>query len=140
MAKAEPKTRPTSQSVEEFLNSVSDTRQREDAFRVMEIFERVTGEAPVMWGSAIVGFGRCTLKYASGRELDWPITGFSPRKGNLTLYVIDGSERQHDLLSRLGPHKTGKVCLYIKRLSEVDENVLEELIADSVRHVDGKAE
>lgn len=140
MAKADVKTRPTGASVVEFLDRVADERQRGDAFRVLGMFERITGEEPVMWGPAIVGFGSRAIKYADGRELDWPIAAFSPRKANLTLYVICGSPDQPTLLARLGKHTSSVACLYIKKLADVDEGVLEELIADSVRHVRSKGE
>ncbi len=132
MAKSELKTKQTDESVEEFLNAVADEQQRVDAFRVLEIFKRVTGEEPKMWGPAIIGFGHRVLKYDSGRELDWMVTGFSPRKSNLTLYVNDSTGRSEDLMSQLGKHKTGKGCLYIKKLADVDESVVEQLIVRSV--------
>ncbi len=131
MGKTEIKTRPTAASVEEFLNGVSDETRRADAFRVLEMFERVTGEKPVMWGPAIVGFGSVPVRYADGRELDWMMTGFSPRKQNMTLYVVNGSPKQAGLLGKLGPHSTGKCCLYIKRLADVDERVLEKIVEDA---------
>lgn len=134
MAKTEIKTRPTEASVDAFLNSVADEQQRAESFRILDIFKRVTGEEPVMWGPAIVGFGSRPLKYASGRELDWMITGFSPRKGNHTLYVLGGSKKQKELLANLGKHKTGKSCLYIERLSDVDEAIVEQLIAEAIKH------
>jgi hypothetical protein len=133
MARAEPKTRETGASVEEFLNSVADAERRADGFAVLEMYRRATGEEAKMWGPAIVGFGHRVIKYASGRELEWPVAAFSPRKTNMTLYVLDGSPGQARLLERLGPHKTGKGCLYIKRLSDVDAGVLERIIRDSVR-------
>lgn len=133
MAKTEIKTRPTEASVEAFLNSVADERQRAESFRILEMFKRVTGEEPVMWGPAIVGFGSRPLRYASGRELDWMITGFSPRKGNHTLYVLGGSKKQEKLLAKLGKHKTGKSCLYIRRLADVDEAIVEQLIAEAIK-------
>lgn len=134
MAKTEIKTRPTEASVEAFLSSVADEQQRAESFRILEMFKQVTGEDAVMWGPAIVGFGSRPLKYASGRELDWMITGFSPRKGNHTLYVLSGSKKQNELLAKLGNHKTGKSCLYVKRLSDVDESILEQLIAEAIKH------
>lgn len=134
MAKTEIKTRPTDTSVEAFLNSVADEQQRAESFRILEMFKRVTGEEPVMWGPAIVGFGSRLIKYESGRELDWMITGFSPRKGNHTLYVLCGSKKEEALLAKLGKYKTGKSCLYIKRLSYVDEAVVEQLIAEAIKH------
>jgi len=135
MAKAYVKTRPTGASVVEFLESVADERRRGDAFRVLGMFERITGEEPVMWGPAIVGFGSRAIKYADGRELDWPVAAFSPRKSSLTLYVICSSLNQPKLLERLGKHTSSVACLYIKKLADVDARVLEELIADAVRHV-----
>jgi hypothetical protein len=135
MAKAEVKTRPTDASVAEFLNGITDERRRADAFKLLEIYRRITGEAAVMWGPAIVGFGGRVLKYADGRELEWPIAAFSPRKTSLTLYVICDSPNQPKLLSKLGKHTSSVACLYIKKLSDVDETVLEELIADSVAYV-----
>ncbi len=134
MAKTEIKTRPTDTSVEAFLNSVADEQQRAESFRILEMFKRVTGEEPVMWGPAIVGFGSRLIKYESGRELDWMITGFSPRKGNHTLYVLCGSKKEEAQLAKLGKYKTGKSCLYIKRLSDVDEAVVEQLIAEAIKH------
>lgn len=139
MAKTKVKTRPTEASVEEFLNSVADERKRADAFRVLEMFERITGDKPVMWGPAIVGFGTYTVKYADGRELDWLRTGFSPRKANLTLYVICRSPNQPGLLARLGKHTSSVSCLYIKRLADIDEKVLEEIIADTVQYMRRKS-
>ena len=133
MAKSELKTKESDASVEGFLDSISDEGRRADAFRVLEIFRRVTGEEARMWGPAIVGFGHRVLKYDSGRELDWMVTGFSPRKANMTLYVIDGTQKQAELLAKLGKYTTGKVCLYIKRLSDVDENVLEQIVRDSLK-------
>ncbi|MEQ1763067.1 MAG: DUF1801 domain-containing protein [Pyrinomonadaceae bacterium] len=138
MSKVELKTKATDASVDDFLNSVSDEQQREESTRLLKIFERVTGEAPKMWGPAIVGFGTRTLRYDSGREMDWMVTGFSPRKGNLTLYIMDGFDRYDEMLAALGKHKTGKSCLYVKRLSDIDQSVLEQLIAASIKHITGE--
>ena len=134
MAKNEIKTRPTEESVVDFLNSVPDERRRTDAFKLLETYQRVTGEEAVMWGPAIVGFGSQVIKYADGREVDWPIAAFSPRKTNLTLYVICDSPNQPELLEKLGKHTSSVACLYIKKLADVDEKVLEELIADAVAY------
>lgn len=117
------------------MNSVADEQQRADSFRVMEIMRRLSGEVPKMWGPAIVGFGSIQLKYATGRELDWMLVGFSPRKTSLTLYIVDGFAKYDDLMAKLGKHKTGKSCLYIKKLSDIDQGVLEELISSSLEHV-----
>jgi len=130
MAKAELKTKETNDSVDDFLNGVGDEQQRADARKVLEMMRRATGDEPKMWGSAIIGFGsRVYTSPATGREVDWMKIGFSPRKGNLSLYILHGSADQSKLLEKLGKHKTGKGCLYVKRLADVDENVLEKVIA-----------
>lgn len=135
MAKVELKTKESDASVEDFLNSLTDEKRRSDAFRVLEIYKRVTGKEPRMWGPAIIGFGHQILTYPNGRTLDWMEAGFSPRKHNLSLYVICGSKRQPDLLKKLGKHTTSSAsCLYIKRLSDVDEKVLEEIIKDAFEY------
>lgn len=139
MAKAELKTQETEASVEEFLNSVENPERRSDAFRVLEMFKRVTGEEPKMWGPAIVGFGHRVLKYESGREFDWMDAAFSPRKANMTLYVICDSPKQPALLAKLGKHTSSVSCLYIKRLSDVDEKVLESIVKDSHKHLKGRS-
>jgi hypothetical protein len=132
---AELKTQKTDASVEEFLRGVADEQQREDAFRVLKLMREVTGEAPAMWGGSIVGFGNYRCKYESGREVDWFLTGFAPRKGNLTLYLMPGLDQLAPLLKKLGKHKTGKGCLYIKRLADIDWPTLGELIRGSVAHL-----
>ncbi|MEI6621020.1 MAG: DUF1801 domain-containing protein [Actinomycetes bacterium] len=128
---AEPKTRPTGADVDAFLSEVPDDTRRNDATALSELMQRITGEKPVMWGPAIVGFGSRQLKYASGRELDWPRVAFSPRKANLTLYLTFDFAEFADQLARLGKHTNGKGCLYIKRLADVDQTVLAELIKDA---------
>jgi Domain of unknown function (DU1801) len=126
------KTLPNDASAEDFLNAVEDETQRKDSFKLLELFKRVTGKEPVMWGTAIVGFGKYHYKSErSSQEGDWPLAGFSPRKQNLTLYVMPGFNKLEDLLEKLGNHKTSKACLYIKRLSEVDMSVLEQIVARS---------
>ncbi|MCK6630390.1 MAG: DUF1801 domain-containing protein [Anaerolineae bacterium] len=129
---AELKTKPTGQSVEAFLQEVSDEQKRQDCFTVLELMRRITGEEPKMWGSSMVGFGRYHYKYSSGQEGDYFLTGFSPRKQNLTLYIMAGFEQYEPLLQKLGKHTTGKSCLYIKRLKDVDLPTLEELIRQSI--------
>ena len=138
MAKYEPKTRETDASVEDFLNSVKNKERREDAFRVLEMYKRATGLPPKMWGTAIIGFGTRPIKYADGSEMDWPMAAFSPRKQNMTIYAVNGSAKQPELLAKLGKHSTSKACLYIKRLADVDEKVLEHIIKDSFIHVEKK--
>jgi hypothetical protein len=134
MAKtAELKTKVNESSVTGFLNGVEDEQKRKDSFEILRMIEQVTKEQPKMWGTSIVGFGSYHYKGKSGREGDWMIIGFSPRKQNLTLYLPGGLEHFQGLLSKLGKHSTGKGCLYIKRLSDVDVEVLKELIATSYK-------
>lgn len=125
---AELKTKKNNASVEGFLNSVKDKQKREDSFAILKMMQEATGETPAMWGPGIVGFGNIHLKYPSGRELDWMKIGFSPRKQNLTLYVLGNDAGQRALLQKLGKHKTGQSCLYINKLSDVDTNVLKKII------------
>lgn len=132
---AELKTKPTGQSVERFLKSISDKARREDCFTLLELMRQVTKAEPRMWGTSIVGFGSYHYKYRSGREGDWLLTGFSPRKQNLTLYIMAGFQGYGDLLKALGKHKTGKSCLYVNRLEDIDLPRLERLIRESVKHV-----
>lgn len=126
------KTRPTGASVEAFIEAVEHPRRREDARTLLELMHRVTGEEPVMWGPSIVGYGSYHYRYASGQEADWPVVGFSPRKQNLSIYIMTGFEASDALLSRLGKHKTGKSCLYVNKLADVDLEVLETLVRASV--------
>lgn len=128
------KTAPTVVSVDDFLATLSDQRQAEGR-QVIEIMQEVTGEPPVMWGPSIIGFGTHHYIYESGREGDSPLAGFSPRKANLVIYVDDDATRYQALLDKLGPHTTGKVCIYIKRLAAVDLDVLREIIVASCDHV-----
>ena len=132
---AEPKTKPTGASVKEFLNQISDKERREDCFTVAKLMEEVTGAKPKMWGPSIVGFGTYHYKYASGREGDWPVTGFSPRKNDLTLYIMMGFEQHRELMDQLGKHKTAKSCLYIKRLADVHLPTLKKLLKVSVKQL-----
>lgn len=130
---AELKTKPTGRSVGAFLKSIVPEERRRDCAKLAAMMRRVTGEKPRLWGTGIVGFGTYHYKYATGREGDWFRTGFAPRRNDLTLYVMSGFNRHADLLARLGKYKTGTACLYIKRLADVDETALTELIARSVR-------
>ena len=132
---AENKTQPTDADVEAFLNAVDNERKRADSFAILKMMKEVTGEEPVMWGPSIVGFGSVHYKYASGHEGDMGLTGFSPRKANLTLYITDGFDKYGDLLARLGKHKTSVSCLYINKLADVDQDVLRELVRRSVEHM-----
>jgi hypothetical protein len=131
----ELKTKPNEQSVEEFLNSIEDDEKRQDCFTLVEIMEQATQTPPQMWGTSIVGFGSYHYKYASGREGDWFLTGFSPRKQNLTLYIMGGLEPHDALLKKLGKHTTGKACLYIKRIEDIDLPTLKKLIQQSVKRM-----
>ncbi|MGN9889649.1 DUF1801 domain-containing protein [Micromonospora sp. L31] len=126
------KTAPTTASVDDFLAAVPDETRRRDAIAVRDLMRQVTGEPPTMWGDAIVGFGQRHLRYASGRELDWFLVGFSPRKAATTLYLGEGFPEKEQLLARLGRHTVGKGCLYVKRLADVDLDVLTELVRASV--------
>ena len=134
---AELKTQPNDASVEEFLNGVADEQKRADCFTLLALMRKATGAEPRMWGDSIVGFGTYHYKYASGREGDWMQIGFSPRKQNLTLYIMSGFSRYDDLMKSLGKHSTGKSCLYIKKLDDVDMPTLETLVQESVDHVSG---
>ncbi len=133
MAKAELKTRVNTASVEGFLNSVEDEQKRKDCFEILKLMKQVTKEEPKMWGASIIGFGSYHYKGASGREGDWMLTGFSPRKQNLTLYLTGGFDLHKDLLKKLGKYKTSVGCLYIKKLDDVDKKVLKELVTESVK-------
>ena len=129
---AELKTKATTASVSDFLARIADEERRKDCLAVAKIMEKATGAKPRMWGPSIVGFGEMRYKYASGRELDWFLTGFSPRKNDLTLYIMPGFARYAELMKSLGRHKTGKSCLYIKRLADIDQTVLRTLVEQSV--------
>lgn len=132
---AELKTKETDASVEAFLNGVPDEKKRQDSFTILELMKEVTGEEAKMWGTSIVGFGHYRYKYASGREGEWFVVGFSPRKQSLTLYIMSGFAAYDDLLGQLGKFTTGKACLYIKKLEDVHMDALRKLIKQSVEHV-----
>lgn len=132
------KTERNDADVAAFLAAVTDPKRRADAEAACKLMAEATGAEPVMWGSAIIGFGTYHYRYASGREGDWPAVGMSPRKQALTLYVSTGFEGHDDLMSRLGPHRTGKSCLYLKRLSDVDQDVLRELVERGFKHINGR--
>ena len=132
---AEPKTKPTAKSVTAFLNSVADPARRADCFEVLRMMQDVTGEKAKMWGPAIVGFGTFHYQYASGRQGDWPIAAFSPRKTDLTLYLTPEILASSELMQKLGRFKTGKSCLYLKKLEDVDQRVLKRLIRQSVQKI-----
>ena len=125
---AEPKTKRTNKSVTAFLNSVADAGQRKDSFEILKMLRGITKAKPEMWGESIVGFGRYNYRYSTGRTAEWPLAGFSPRKQNLTLYLMPGFSQNTGLLKQLGKYKTSFVCLYIKRLAQVDKKVLHKLL------------
>ena len=128
------KTKPTDNDAVKFLNSVENEKKRQDSFKIMELMQEITGAEPVMWGPSIIGFGSYHYKYASGREGDWFLTGFSPRKQAITLYLNYGFAENEALVSKLGKYKTGKACLYVKKLEDIDLDVLRKLIKQSVDH------
>jgi hypothetical protein len=129
---AENKTQKTIASVTVFLNTIPDERKRQDSFTLLKLMEQVSGEEPRMWGANIIGFGDRHYKYESGREGDWFKVGFSPRKQNLTLYIIGGFPKHQALLEQLGKYKTGKGCLYINKLSDVNLDILKKIISLSL--------
>lgn len=127
------KTKPTAQSVTSFINGIEDATKRADCKKIAGMMREATGKRAKMWGTSIVGYGNYHYKYASGREGDWMVTGYSPRAQNISVYIMPGFEPFGDLLGKLGKYKTGKSCLYIKRLEDVDEKVLARLIRESVK-------
>lgn len=132
---AELKTKVNEASVEDFLNRVENEQKRQDSFAILEMMKELTGKAPKMWGESIVGFGSYHYKYATGREGDMPLVAFSPRKQNLTLYIMSGFDNYERLLTQLGKHSTGSACLYIKKLKDVDLEVLRQMVKQSYEHM-----
>jgi hypothetical protein len=132
---SELKTKLTDESVEQFLDSIPDEKKRQDSYALLDLMKQVTGFEAKMWGSSIIGLGSYRYRYASGREGDWFLAGFSPRKQNLTLYIMSGFDQYDALMQKLGKHKTGKSCLYINRLEDIDLTVLRELVDLSVKHM-----
>ena len=138
MAKSQNKTVETAQSVEKFIHAISDEKKRADSLDVLKMMTDISGEEPKMWGSSIVGFGKYHYKYESGREGDFMKIGFSPRKTSLTLYIMPGFDRYDELMQKLGKYKTGKSCLYVKKLEDIDRKVLEELMLASYEFMSEK--
>ena len=134
---AEAKTKPTKQSVRDFISQLPDEQSRADCAAITKLMEDATKQKGVMWGTSIAGFGTRKIQYAGGKEADWPLVGFSPRKQNLTLYIGLGDGAAADLLPKLGKHSTGKGCLYLKRLSDIDLPTLKQLINASVKRKKG---
>jgi len=135
---AELKTKPTDGNVITFIDGVEDEQRRKDCHTILKLMRDVTEEEPKMWGGSIVGFGTYHYVYASGREGDWPLAGFSPRKQSLTLYIMAGFKRYDELMGKLGKHKTGKSCLYVSKLDDIDVDVLRELVQASVNYMKQK--
>ncbi len=134
---AEPKTKPGETSVAAFIKSVDPARHA-DCETIMAMLQRMTKSPPQMWGASIVGFGTYHYHYASGREGDWPRIGFSPRKQNLTLYIMNGFDGEPELMAALGKYKTGKSCLYINSLADINIKVLEKLVKASLKYMNAK--
>ena len=134
---AELKTKPNNKDVTQFLNSVTDEKKKQDSYKILQLMKEITKEEPKMWGESIVGFGTYHYKYATGREGDWFVTGFSPRKQNLTLYLMCGLDINKDRLRKLGKYKKGKACVYIKKLEDVDIAVLKDMIRATVNELSG---
>lgn len=130
---AELKTKVNDASVDKFLRGVTDETKREDSYKILEMMKKATKAEPKMWGTSIIGFGGYHYKYESGREGDSPLTGFSPRKQSLTLYILGGFDEHEELLNKLGKYSLGKGCLYIKKLEDVDTKVLKELVTRSIK-------
>lgn len=130
---AELKTTKNRKSVEKFLSAIENEQRKTDCFDLLELMKKTTGEEPAMWGDSIVGFGSYHYKYKSGREGDWPLTGFSPRKQYLTIYIMSGFEPFTEIMTQLGKYKTGASCLYVKKLDDIDTEKLQQVIKKSVR-------
>lgn len=132
------KTQPYDRDIPEFLSKVEEPQKREDCFTLLELMKEETGEEPQYWHNNMVGFGQYHYRYATGTEGDWFLTGFSPRKQSLTIYIMAGFERYDELMTNLGKYKTGKSCLYVKRLSDIDQKILRELVSESVAYLRDK--
>ncbi len=132
---AELKTQKNDASVKDFLNTVENEKRKQDSFVILDLMKKITQSEPSMWGPSIIGFGSYHYKYASGREGDWFLTGFSPRKQSLSIYIMSGFKKYEEILGRLGKYKTGKSCLYINKLEDIDMDVLEHLITESVEYL-----
>ena len=135
---AELKTKINDGDVLAFLESVEDPKRKEDGFKALDLMKKISGCEPKMWGGSIVGFDSYHYVYSSGREGDWPAVGFSPRKQALSLYIMSGFSKYQDLMDKLGKFKTGKSCLYVKKWEDIDENVLSELISNSIAYIKEK--
>lgn len=132
---AENKTKPTDASADDYIDAIEGEERRDDCRALVKLISKITKHKPVMWGPSIVGFGRYHYKYDSGREGDSCLTGFSSRKGDISVYLVASGPDQENLLKRLGKHKMGKACLYIRKLRDVDLKILEQLVSGSVAEV-----
>lgn len=135
---AEIKTKPTAVNVKDFIAAVTDEQKRKDSLVLIDMMSKITKEKPKMWGPGIVGFGSYHYKYESGHEGDMCVTGFSPRKAAISVYILMGFNRSPELMKKLGKFKTGKSCLYVKKLADIDMKVLKELIEESVKYIKNK--
>lgn len=135
---AENKTKPTDQSVESFINALDDEQKRSDSYSLIDLMKDVTGCEPKMWGPSIIGFDQYHYKYESGREGDFLKVGFSPRKREFSIYLMCSFDKNEDLMQKLGKHRTGKSCLYVKKLKDIDMDVLRELVEESIHYVNEK--
>ena len=129
---AKLKTKPTKASVSAFVNAVEDDTKRKDCRVLLKLMKSVTGKKPVIWGTSIIGYGNYHYKYKSGREGDWPITGFSPRRQNISIYIMPGFSKYQSLMNKLGKYKTSVSCLYVKKLDDIDQDILRKLVERSV--------
>lgn len=132
---SEPKTKATDASVEDFLNAIEHPLRKADGLKLLQLFKEETCEEPVMWGSSIIGFGSFKYKYNSGKEIDWPPVGYSPRKQSISIYIMVGKTALEPFLAKLGKHKKSKGCLYIHKFSDVEEGVFREMIRTSINLV-----
>lgn len=137
---AKNKTTPTSSSVTDFINAVDDEQKRKDSFDLVELMRSISGNEPKMWGPSIIGFGSYHYKYASRHEGDAPLIGFSPRKAAISLYVFTGLDQHKHLLNSLGKFKMGKACIYVKRLSDIDQSQLKALMKETIAYLQSKYE
>ncbi|MEQ8241617.1 MAG: DUF1801 domain-containing protein [Cyclobacteriaceae bacterium] len=135
---AELKTKPTEVDIHDYINMIENEGMRSDSFKLIDMMEDATNQKGMMWGTSILGFGKYSYKYASGREAEWMQVAFAPRKTKLVIYIMDGFKKYNELLTDLGKHKTGKSCLYIKHLSDIDMTILKEIIKQSVAYTSSK--
>ncbi len=129
---AELKTKPNNKNVKQFLDSLENEKRKKDSYQLLKLFKEITKKKPVMWDDTIIGFGSYHYKYKTGREGDWPVTGFPPRKQNLSIYIMLGFSNYQDMMNKLGKYKTGRSCLYVNKLEDIDMKILKQLLAESI--------